>query len=126
MAEPTYPINLSDEVIGNIFTHMAWLLTKYVNDTPVSGDITIVASAGSRQSIISSGNITSVTCELTEVYPSVVLEIYPDVECTITPTGWKTPGGDSVVLPVGKNVIVLQLSVDGTTKYMLPSVMDLA
>ena len=94
-----------------------WMFTTKTITTAISGEVVIDPADGHRQEATVDGNITSLTCALSEATPSVVLELTAEAAYTLDLTGWETDEGVPFDLKSGKSILLLSLSADGVTKY---------
>ena len=94
-----------------------WMFAKKTIADAISGEVVIDPADGHRQEATVDGNITSLTCALSEATPSVVLELTAEAAYTLDLTGWETDEGVPFDLKSGKSILLLSLSADGVTKY---------
>ena len=96
---------------------LTWMFAKKTIADAISGEVVIDPADGHRQEATVDGNITSLTCALSEATPSVVLELTAEAAYTLDLTGWETDEGVPFDLKSGKSILLLSLSADGVTKY---------
>lgn len=130
-----YQLTKTGAEIDALHSQQEWMFATKTISTALSGDVTIDPADGHRQKANVDGNIDTLSCALSATYPAVILELTTDGAYTITleatssypDADWETDGAGGIELPdTGKCVIVLFLSADGTTKYAVLSITEVA